>query len=616
MKLRLIAAAALPFIASLVTAQTNVEWPAYANDAGGTHYSSLRGITKENVNKLTVAWTYRTGALSPESDLNRKAAFEATPLMAGGVLYVITPFNKVIALDPATGKERWAYDPKIEREASYSEVTSRGVAIWKNARLFFGTIDGRLICITTKDGKPCSGFGAHGAIDLTADAQAPWPGDHQVTSPPAIIGDLVVTGSSIGDNGKVDMGRGLVRAYDVRTGKQRWSFNTLLPLGDNNLSGAANAWSIITVDATRKMLFVPTSSPSPDYFGGLRPGDDNYANSIVALDAMTGNVVWHFQVVHHDLWDYDIASQPILVMFKTTPALAVTTKMGHLFILDRRSGKPLLPVEERDVPKSDIAEERASPTQPFPKNAPLAPSKLRAEDAWGINDAERDACRAKIAALRNEGIFTPPSVGGTLVFPGNVGGVAWGGAGYDPVRKLLLVPTNRLAFAVHLIPRDEFSAQRSRAKDDNRLRGEFAAQRGAPYGMYREPVTSPNGLPCNAPPWGALSAVDVDTGAVKWEVPLGHISKPAEINGMLALGGPLVTASGLTFISATLHDDTLRAFDTNTGRVVWESHLPAGAQSTPMTYRYKGRQYIVIAAGGHGKAGTTMGDHVVAYAVK
>ncbi|MCU1227817.1 MAG: quinoprotein glucose dehydrogenase [Acidobacteria bacterium] len=606
----------LPLIATLAVAQSNVEWPAYANDAGGTHYSPLHGITKDNVNKLTVAWTYRTGALSPETRLNKKYAFEATPLMVGGTLYVITPFNKVIALDPATGKEKWTYDPEVDRNEEYSEVTSRGVAVWKKARVFFGTIDGRLICVDAKAGKPCSGFGSDGTIVLNADSKELPDGDHQVTSPPAIIGNLVIVGSSIGDNGRVDMGRGLVRAFDARTGKLRWSFNTLLPLGDNNLSGAANAWSVITVDAARKMLFVPTSSPSPDYFGGLRPGDNHYANSVVALDAMTGNVIWHFQVVHHDLWDYDVASQPVLVMFKSTPAVAVTTKMGHLFILDRRSGKPLLPVDERVVPKSDIPEERASATQPFPRNGQLVPTRLRPEDAWGIDDADRDACRASIAALRNEGIFTPPSVGGTIVYPGNVGGVAWGGAAYDPVRKLLIVPTNRLAIKVRLIPRDQFDAERSRAREDNRLGGEFGTQRGAPYAMYREPLTSPKGLPCNPPPWGALSAVSIDTGEIKWEVPLGHLTKPIEINGMVELGGPLVTASGLTFISAALHDDTLRAFDTTSGRVLWESALPAGAQSTPMTYRYKGRQYIVISAGGHGKAGTTMGDHVVAYAIR
>jgi quinoprotein glucose dehydrogenase len=606
----------LPLIATLAVAQSNVEWPAYANDAGGTHYSPLRGITKDNVNKLTVAWTYRTGALSPETRLNKKAAFEATPLMVGGTLYVITPFNKVIALDPASGKEKWTYDPDVNRDEDYSEVTSRGVAVWKAARIFFGTIDGRLICVDAKAGKPCSGFGSGGAIVLNADPNQLPDGDHQVTSPPAIIGNLVIVGSSIGDNGRVDMGRGLVRAFDVRTGKQRWSFNTLLPLGDNNRSGAANAWSVITVDPARKMLFVPTSSPSPDYFGGLRPGDNHYANSVVALDAMTGNVVWHFQVVHHDLWDYDVASQPVLVMFKSTPAVAVTTKMGHLFILDRRSGKPLLPVDERAVPKSDIPEERASATQTFPHNPALVPTRLRPEDAWGIDDADREACRASIAALRNEGIFTPPSVGGTLVYPGNVGGVAWGGAAYDPVRKLLIVPTNRLAIKVRLIPRDQYDAERARAREDNRLGGEFGLQRGAPYAMYREPLTSPKGLPCNPPPWGALSAVDVDTGAIKWEVPLGHLTKPIEISGMVALGGPLVTASGLTFISAVLRDDTLRAFDTTTGRVLWESALPAGAQSTPMTYRYKGRQYLVISAGGHGKGGTTMGDHVVAYTIQ
>jgi quinoprotein glucose dehydrogenase len=611
--------------ASIAAAQTNSEWPSYANDPGGTHYSPLRGITKANVNKLTVGWTYRTGALEPVTDLNQKAAFEATPLMVGGTLYVITPFDRVIALDPASGQEKWRYDAGVDRKLGYSEVTSRGVAVWKKARVFFGTIDGRLLCVDAKSGVPCADFGVKGAVELTRDANPPWPGEHEVTSPPAIAGDLVVVGSAIGDNGSVEMGKGLVRAFDARSGKLQWTFNTLLPLGDNNKSGAANAWSIISYDAARHLLFVPTSSPSPDYYGGLRPGDNNYANSIVALDARTGNVVWHFQVVHHDLWDYDVASQPVLITFgKSTPAIAVTTKMGNLFILDRRSGKPLIPVEERAVPASDVDGEHASPTQPFPSNPALVPQRLRAADAFGINDADRDACREKIASLRNEGMFTPPSVRGIIVFPGNIGGVAWGGAAYDPVRQLLIAPTNRFPVLVRLIPRDQLDAERARAKGDanNRLKGEFGTQRGAPFAMYREPLVSPHGLPCNPPPWSTLVAVDVNTGAIKWDVPLGHVTVPAgafgnsaplDINGTTALGGPLVTASGLTFIAAAIRDDTLRAFDTTTGKVVWESKLPAGAQSTPMTYRYNGKQYVVIAAGGHGKAGTTMGDYVVAY---
>ncbi|HEV8660318.1 MAG TPA: pyrroloquinoline quinone-dependent dehydrogenase [Thermoanaerobaculia bacterium] len=580
----------------------NAEWRHYAGDPGGSHDSELSQIDRANVPKLQVAWTYRTGALQPETDLNRKAAFECTPLMIGGTLYVVTPFNKVIALDAATGAEKWAFDSNIDRSRSYSEVTSRGLSAWRD-HLFLGTIDGRLIVIDRRTGARLR------EIDLKRGVNDRGTGDYQVTSPPAIIDDLVIVGSSIGDNGSAVVERGVVRAFDAESGALRWSFDPLARFPRE--SGAANAWSVISVDPIRKLVFIPTSSPSPDYYGGFRPGDDRYANSVVALHAHTGKIAWHFQVVHHDLWDYDIASQPVLIKSGRVDAVAVTTKMGNLFILDRATGKPLLPVHEKSVPKSDVPGETASPTQPF-TTALVPQGPVRSSDAWGVNEEDRDWCSKRIAELRSEGIFTPPSVRGTIVYPGNVGGVAWGGASYDRERRLLIVPLNRLPFMVRLIPRDDFVRQRQSGQD-NRLRGEFAPQRGAPYGMYREPLMSSRGLPCIAPPWGTLAAIDVDSGRKKWEVPLG---KREGAEGLPALGGALVTRGGLVFIAAAIGDDTLRAFDIETGRVVWESALPAGAQSTPMTYRINGTQYVVICAGGHGKAGTKQGDYVIAYTLR
>jgi quinoprotein glucose dehydrogenase len=438
---------ALPLLAQT---KGDVEWRAYANDAGGSHYSAVADINRQNAGKLQVAWTYHTGALEPVTDLNKKAAFEATAVMSGGTLYLSTPFDKVIALDPASGKERWTYDPKVDRSHDYSEVTSRGVAVWrsgKEVRVFIGTIGARLIALDGKTGKLCADFGNSGHIDLHGDADAWWPPDYQVTSPPAIIGDLVVAGSSIGDNGNYDTGRGIVRAYDVRSGKLRWTFDPLLP-AEGLRAGAANAWGVMAADRERGLLFIPTSSPSPDYYGGLRPGDDRYANSVVALEAKSGKVVWHFQVVHHDLWDYDVASQPNLVDVvrngKRIPAVAVTTKIGHLFVLDRLTGKPIFPVEERPVPKSDIPTEAASPTQPFPSNPPLVSMTLGASDIWGPTPADRDKCMEVWNSIRNEGLFTPPSTKGILVYPSNVGGVNWGGASYDPRRGLLITQVNRL----------------------------------------------------------------------------------------------------------------------------------------------------------------------------
>jgi len=598
-------------------------WPTYGNDPGGTRYSAAEQIDRSNVEKLKIAWTYRTGALEQSKRLIGKAAFEATPILVNGKLFLSTPYNHVIALDPGSGEKLWEYDPGVNLERNYSEVSSRGVSAWYDAkgradepcrlRIFVGTLDAQLIALDGETGKLCGSFGTNGRVDLNKDAatQTEWTGGYQVTSPPAIYGDLVIVGSSIADNWKVDTGRGMVRGFDAHSGKLRWTWDPI-PWAQKTEphTGGGNAWAVLSVDAEHDLVFVPTGSAAPDYFGGIRKGDDKWANSVVALRASTGEFVWGFQVVHHDLWDYDVASQPTLLTWKDgTPAVVINTKMGHVFVLNRLTGAPLLPVEERKVPQSDIAGEESAPTQPFPTIS-LVPERFAPADVWGPKPEDVKWCQDKIATSRNEGIFTPPSLKGTVQAPGNVGGVNWGSAAYDSQRHLMIVNTNRLVAWMKLIPRAEYDAEVKRDQD-NRIYGEFGDQDPSAYGMYRTFLFSPSGTPCNAPPWGTTEAVDLFTGKIAWNVPLGSLV-PGKATGSINLGGPMITAGGLVFTSATI-DPHLHAFDSETGKELWNYELPAAAQATPMTYVWKGKQYLVIAAGGHGKLGSKQGDYVIAF---
>jgi quinoprotein glucose dehydrogenase len=615
----------LPGLDCVAQAQSvpDAGWPNYGNDAGGARYSTAAQINRENVAQLKLAWTYRTGAMDLQTDLNHKAAFEATPILADGKLFLSTPYDHVIALDPVSGKKIWEFDARLDLTHGYSEVTSHGVSAWHDPtakpgtactlRIFIGTLDARLIALDGETGTPCGDFGAQGQVGLTRDVNLRDVGDYQVTSATSIAGDLVVVGSSIGDNRAVDVERGIVRAFDARTGKMRWSWDPIPWANDTEpRTGAGNAWSTISVDAERGLVFVPTGSASPDYFGGIRKGDNKWANSVVALLASTGKFVWGFQVVHHDLWDYDVASQPTLFTWKDkTPAIAITTKMGRVFVLNRLNGKPLFPIEERPVPKSDIPGEEAWPTQP--SGISTVPEALNPSDAFGINEEERKWCEDRIKASRYEGIFTPPTLQGTIVFPGSVGGVNWGSSAFDPQRHLLIMNTNHLAIWMTLIERDKLAGVYN-DREQNRMTGEFARQTGAPYGMYRETFLSPgHKVPCTPPPWGTIVAVDLFSGQKAWDVRLGsHV--PGQQTGAVNFGGPIATAGGLIFAAASW-DGHLRAFESETGKEIWSYELPAGGQATPMTYSIGGKQYLVIAAGGHGKFGTKQGDYVLAFSL-
>jgi len=622
------------------SAATN--WPTYGNDPGGMRYSPLTEINRENVATLKIAWVFHTGDISDGSGGRKRSGFETTPILVDGTLYFTTPFNRVIALDPETGKQLWAYDPKIDQSLDYGDgFVNRGVSTWLDSNrtagqpcrrhIYEATQDARLISIDAATGKPCSDFGDAGQVSLTnvPGFRAGW---YHMTSPPAVIDDLVVVGSAIDDNQLAAMPAGVVRAFDARSGALRWSWDPIASDPSNPLpslngkstarqTGAANAWSIMTVDPQRDLIFVPTGSASPDYYGGLRPGDNKWANSVVALHAKTGKIVWGFQLVHHDLWDYDTAAPPLLTTVrydgKDVPVVIQGNKTGFLYVLNRDSGAPVFPVEERRVPPSDIPGEAASPTQPFPTAPPpLSPQKISPDDAWGPTPQDRETCRAWIKNLGNQGIFTPPNLQGTLAVPGNIGGMTWSGYAFDPQNSLLFVNTNNLVTKSKLIPRADYSRRESRTED-----GEYSPQTGTPYGMFRRFLQSPSDMPCTTPPWGVLSAVDMIEGKIRWQVPLGSMQdfggkQPPSPPGSINLGGPIVTAGGLVFIAGTF-DPYLRAFDIETGKELWKAQLPASGHATPMTYRSaSGKQFVVIAAGGHPKiTEESLSDALVAFAL-
>ncbi|WP_241521194.1 pyrroloquinoline quinone-dependent dehydrogenase [Kineobactrum sediminis] len=609
------------------------DWGFYGGDAGGRHYSTQAQINRQNVADLDVAWVFRSGDAARFGAELANTSAQSTPILlpeaAGASLVYCTPYNRVIALDPGTGKQRWDFDPGIDRDGerpfrcrgvSYAEEPSAPAASHCRHRLYMATHDRRLWAIDARDGRPCAGFGDQGRIALHGSVDTP-AGEVSNSSAPVIANGVIVVGSSIIDFARATTPRGTVQAFASRDGRLLWQFD---PLQGQAHSGSANVWAPMSADAKHGLVFLPTSAPSPDYYGVDRPGANPSANSVVALELATGKLRWQFQHVRHDLWDYDTPAQPILFDWTRdgtpVPALAQLTKQGFVFVLNRLTGESLWEITEQPVPPSQIPGEITAPTQPKPiAPPPLLDGFLMPADAWGLTPLDRADCRRQLSNLHNLGLFTPISETLTLMYPGSLGGANWGGGALLGDSGILLVNVNNIAFTGKLI-RETASAipQGSHPAAGQRMR---VSMQGTPYAVEIGSLQSFLGLPCNPPPWGKLVAVDLYGGTIAWETALGSVHEmgpvtaPFQIEwGTPNLGGGIATAGGLFFIGATM-DRQIRAFDVNTGNTLWQHTLPNDATATPMTYRYQGRQYVVINAGGHTMFNRGQGDYLYAFAL-
>ncbi|MCU0757794.1 MAG: pyrroloquinoline quinone-dependent dehydrogenase [Steroidobacteraceae bacterium] len=631
------------------------DWTAFGRDPGGSQYSPLAQIDTKNVAKLRQVWVHRSGDFKDAPLPKGGTVLQATPLHANGLLYFCTPYNKVFAVEPATGRQRWVFDPhRVDPKSGKAlspplqiPARCRGVAYWQAApakaptgtaapapapaapggpctrRIFKNGEGGRLYALDADSGALCTDFGAakghpgwasHEDYDNRGQGFSGSP-----SSPPAVLGDLVIIGNSTND-GLANARDGFIRAFDVRSGELRWEWSPI-PADKAQLTGAANVWSTISVDPARNLVFVPTTSPSTDYYGGGRQFDIPMSNSIVALDGATGEVKWHFQTVRHDLFDYDLVGHPLLVDIRrgnqVIPAALLQTKMGWLFGFDRGSGAPIWPIVEQPVPPTDVPGDRAAPTQPVPTGiAPFARQVMKREELFGLTPLDKLACQRRFDQARYDGMYTPPSVKGSILFPSALGGGNWGGAAYDPKQNLLVIKAENLATLIKVVPKQDPKKEDAQPPSDYLTRPLV----GTPYKVEGEIFQSPLGIPCTPPPWGTLAAIDLDSGKLKWQIPLGQVRRAGVTIpegtgwGSPNVGGPITTAGGITFIAATM-DSKLRAIDTATGKELWSADLPVPGMAVPMTYSVDGRQYVVIAAGGNAQVGTKIGDYLVAFAL-
>jgi quinoprotein glucose dehydrogenase len=640
----------------------STDWPAYGRDQQGTRYSPLQQITPENVHQLEVAWTFRTGDMKRPTD-PVEITNEVTPIKIGNLLYLCSPHQILFALDAQTGELKWKFDPNLHADPSFQHVTCRGVSFVdlqassandaaqaattaseaKGApaaangtctrRILLPVNDGHLYALDALTGERCSEFGNNGVLDLQHAMPVTTPGMYEPTSPPIVTSNVIVVAGAVEDNFSNREPSGVIRGFDVRTGELRWAFdpgaadpNKIPGPGEHYTWNSPNSWAPAAYDPKLDIVFLPMGVRTPDIWGGDRtPDQERYASGLLALHASTGKLAWFYQTVHHDLWDMDLPSQPTLADItdkdgNVVPIIYIPAKTGNLFVLDRRTGALVVPAPEMPVPQGAAPGDHVSPTQPF-SQLTFRPSKnLTDADMWGATMYDQLVCRVMFHRLRYEGTFTPPSLQGTLVFPGNLGMFEWGGLAIDTDRQVAIANPIALPFVSRLIPRgpgNPLEPQPGAAGSGTETG--IQPQYGVPYGVTLNPFLSPFGLPCKQPAWGTIAAIDLKTNEIVWRRRIGTVRDSSPIPfpfrmGMPMLGGPMVTAGGVIFIGATA-DNYLRAFDVNNGDLLWRARLPAGGQATPMTYSVNGRQFVVIAAGGHGSFGTKLGDYLIAYAL-
>lgn len=640
---------AQPTPAADVNGIANEDWPAYGRTQGGTRYSPLTQINNHNVDQLKVAWVYRTGDFKTAND-SAETTNEVTPIKIGHTLYICTSHQFLDAIDATSGQRLWRFDPQLRSNKSFQHLTCRGVSYYDAAKanqnettpsaecprkILLPVNDGRLIAVNADNGQKCSDFGQNGEINLQAKMPYAFLGGYNPTSPPVVTPSTIIIGGSVTDNLSTKEPSGVIRGYDANNGQLKWIFDTgaenpnAMP-GENTtfVHNSPNAWAPLAYDQQLNIVYIPTGVATPDIWGGHRNQlQERYANSIVALNASTGKLIWHFQTTHHDLWDMDVPAQPSLMDLNLTaetkvPAIYVLTKTGNIFVLNRQTGAPIVPISENPVPQTfkyghPTQGEHYSATQPFSALSLMPEHKLTDKDMWGATMFDQLLCRIQFKRLNYDGIYTPPSENGTLVFPGNLGVFEWGGMSVNQDRQIALMNPIGLPFISRLIPADP-----NRNQQQPGAGGETGVQPmyGVPYSVQIKPFLSPLGLPCKQPAWGFVAGVDLQTNQIVWKKRIGTIRDslsqlfqlpPLKI-GVPGLGGTISTAGNIMFVSAT-QDNYLRAYDTSNGKLLWQERLPAGGQATPMTYAVDGKQYVVQMAGGHGSFGTKMGDYLIAY---